>query len=392
MRHRLFIILSLFGLGMAVCSQDKTEKQAPARTPATNQVAKETRPPSADEAWMDFVRLARTLPPASSVQTNTGNPAEIERFYESKTKGYLQAADKAKDFFSRFPTDERALQARLEEYAYLVDAFQVGSTSHVARLDGVEKNLLNDSSVPEQIRLQIRVNSLERAAASRRTEGFLAVLDTYEKEAWKLQHEFPQRPEGHSMLMKIAQLWLSNDELDRARAIAARIASSSAPPQVQAQAEMMIKHFGLLGKPLALKFRAVDGREVDLAKLRGKVVLIDFWATWCPACLAEIPNLTATYGRLHEKGFEIVGINLDYAKQNLDFVTRRAGMTWPQHFDGQDQENSLAQQFSVVLLPTMWLVDKQGVLRNLSGGVNLEQKVEKLLAEKPEGTAAPASN
>jgi thiol-disulfide isomerase/thioredoxin len=390
MRHRLFIALGLFSLGIAACSQDKGGK--PAQGTPTNQVAKETRPQSADEAWIDFVRLARTLPPASSVQTNTGNPVEIERFYESKAKGYVQAADKAKDFFSRFPNDDRALQARLEEYAYLVDAFQVGSTSHVARLDGVEKKLLTDSAVPEQIRLQIRVNSLERAAASKRTEGFLAVLDTYEKEAWKLQSEFPQRPEGYSMLMKIAQLWLSNDELERARAVAARIASHAAPPEAKARAEMMIKHFELLGKPLALKFRAVDGREVDLRKLRGKVVLVDFWATWCQPCLMEIPKVTAAYTRLHDKGFEIVGINLDYEKRNLDFVTQRAGMTWPQHFDGQGSDNEFAQQFGVALIPTMWLVDKQGVLRDLNGGVNLEQKVEKLLAEKPEATATPASN
>ncbi len=392
MRHRLFTILGVFILGMAACSQDKTEKSNQAEAPATNQVTQETRPASADEVWLDFVRIARKLPPASSIQTNTGNPAEIERFYESKAKGYVQAADKAKEFFSRFPKDERALQARLEEYAYLVDALQVGSTSHVARLDGVEKNLLNDASVPEEIRLQIRVNSLERVAASRRTEGSRVVLDTYEKEAWKLQSEFPQRPEGYSMLMKIAQLWLSNDEPERARAVAVRITSHSAPPEAKARAEMMIKHFSLLGKPLALKFQAVDGREVDLEKLRGKAVLIDFWATWCQPCLIEIPKVTAAYARLRDKGFEIVGINLDYEKRNLDSVTQRAGMTWPQHFDGQGPENELAQRFGVGLIPTMWLVDKRGVLRDLSGGINLEQKVEKLLAEKTDGNASPVSN
>jgi len=392
MRRRLFIVVNALALGIAACSQEKAKTPPPAATPATNQVAKETQTRSADELWMDFVRTVRTLPPASAAQTNTVDPAEIERFHEAKAKGYIQAADKAKDFFSQYPGDERALQARLEEYAYLVDAFQVGSTSHVARLDGAEKKLLGDSSVPEEIRLQIRVNSLERAAASRRTEGFLAVLDTYEKEAWKLQDEFPQRPEGYSMLMKIAQLWLSNDQPERARAVASHVASHSEPSEARVRAEMMLKHFTLLGKPIALKFRAADGREVDLQKLRGKVVLIDFWATWCQPCLIEIPKVTAAYRRLRDKGFEIVGINLDYEKRNLDYVTQRAGMTWPQHFDGQGSENEWAQHFGVGLIPTMWLVDKQGVLRDLNGAGSLEQKVEKLLAEKPEVSASPASN
>src|SRR5471030_1254825 len=70
----------------------------------------------------------------------------------------------------------------------------------------------------------------------------------------------------------------------------------------------------ILDKPLDLKFTAVDGKKVDLADMRGKVVLIDFWATWCPPCRAEVPDVVATYKKYHDQGFEVVGISLDQDK------------------------------------------------------------------------------
>ena len=132
-----------------------------------------------------------------------------------------------------------------------------------------------------------------------------------------------------------------------------------------------------------IKFAALDGREVDLEKLRGKVVLIDFWATWCGPCVGEIPEVLKTYQKLHDQGFEIVGISLDTDRAKLDSFLKDKGMTWPQYFDGKGWQNDISSKFGINSIPTMWLVNKQGMLISTDARGDLENQVTKLLTEQP---------
>ena len=134
-------------------------------------------------------------------------------------------------------------------------------------------------------------------------------------------------------------------------------------------------------KPLEMKFTAVDGREVDVSKLQGKVVLIDFWATWCGPCVAELPNVLKAYKELHPKGFEIVGISLDGEKSELEAFVKEKGMEWPQYFDGKGWQNEIATKYGIQSIPAMWLLNKKGMVVNTAARGNLEEQVTKLLAE-----------
>jgi len=148
----------------------------------------------------------------------------------------------------------------------------------------------------------------------------------------------------------------------------------------------------LISKPLELAFTAADGRLVDVAKLRGKVVLVDFWATWCPPCLEEIPNIVAVYRTYHDQGFEIVGITFDQApdlakpakrqktaEQVLAF-TREHGMPWPQYYDGTYWQNPFGKRYGIRGIPAMFLLDKEGMVVSTNArGPSLEATVKKLL-------------
>ena len=128
---------------------------------------------------------------------------------------------------------------------------------------------------------------------------------------------------------------------------------------------------------------------MDLAKLRGKVVLLDFWATWCPPCVEEVPTLVETYAQFKDKGFEIVGVSLDSDKDALAAFTKENKMPWPQFFDGKGWDSELAQRFNIQAVPTMWLLDREGKLADASPRDRLKQAVEAALA-KP-AAAKPAA-
>lgn len=152
-------------------------------------------------------------------------------------------------------------------------------------------------------------------------------------------------------------------------------------PPIQSMVEGIRVTADLKKKPIDLKFTAVDGTEVDLAKMRGKVVLIDFWATWCGPCVAELPNVIKAYEKLHSKGFEIVGISLDQDKAKLEAFTKDKGMAWVQFFDGKGWQNEISSRFSIRSIPAMWLIDKKGMLVSTNVRGKLEAEVEKRLAE-----------
>jgi thiol-disulfide isomerase/thioredoxin len=127
----------------------------------------------------------------------------------------------------------------------------------------------------------------------------------------------------------------------------------------------------------------IAGKPLSVANYKGKVVLIDFWATWCPPCRMELPNILAAYKKYHDAGFEVIGINLDQDRQQLDEFLKAQNLPWPQYNDGKFWDTKLVVKYGVSQLPTTWLLDRRGIIidRDLRGE-DLTAAVAKALANK----------
>ena len=104
----------------------------------------------------------------------------------------------------------------------------------------------------------------------------------------------------------------------------------------------------------------LDGKTVSLADYRGKLVLLDFWATWCGPCIAELPNVKEVYEKYHDKGFEIIAISLDTDEAALRKFIREHQLPWRQTFDGAGWKTPLVQQYGIRGIPAQFLIDREG--------------------------------
>ena len=191
-------------------------------------------------------------------------------------------------------------------------------------------------------------------------------------------HRYPDDPKASSMQVRRADLLIKADPA-KVRPLLDELAASN-DPKVAAAARGRLEQQALAGAPLDWKFTAVDGREVDFSQLRGRVILIDYWASWCPDCLRALPSVLAAYRKYHDKGFDIVGISLDSDQDALLAFLKKHAMPWPQQYDGKGFDTALAARYGVRGIPEMWLVGTDG--RVAATGVqadDLDVQIFKLL-------------
>jgi peroxiredoxin len=169
----------------------------------------------------------------------------------------------------------------------------------------------------------------------------------------------------------LAQGYIARDEFDKAEVYLqeVRAAGDIASPKLRQMTEMMLKRIPILrklkiGNPaLPIDAMTTAGDRITLESYRGRVLLVDFWASWCKPCRQEMPTVKSVYREFHEKGFEILGISLDQSEASFRGYIEELGITWPQIFDGRGWKNSVGQQYGINSIPATFLLDRNGTIR-----------------------------
>ena len=134
----------------------------------------------------------------------------------------------------------------------------------------------------------------------------------------------------------------------------------------------------------------LDGKRHSLSEYRGKIVLLDFWATWCKPCTIEMPVMQACYEKMHDQGFVVLAVNeLEDDARVRDHI-RQYGHTFPVLMD---RDNTVANQFGVFGLPVSVFIDEQGVVQEyIKGGLLNEQRITDIVTRIHNGDSKHGSS
>jgi thiol-disulfide isomerase/thioredoxin len=372
-------------------AEDK-EKSKPAKTEAA--AADPFKVPDAGPAeLLDFIERVLKLRPTES-EYELGNAFRIKQ-----CKAMLAAADR---ILAGKPDEEQAetaVQYRLRSLAMLE---QMGDTEAPKLLaafpDDLEK--AGRAALARQVRrplLQMRLYK----AFSASSEELNKAID----EVKQFIGKSPQASDLELVFMATQMLEMKGPAEQAANAYRefGKLYAASEDKMlasVGARMEGAARRVTLLGKPMKIEGKLVDGQPLKWADYHGKVVLVMFWATWCGPCRAELPEIKECYDAYHARGFEVLGISCDNDRHDLEGFLKEQEIPWKTLFSDEAKStgmnNPMADYYGIVGVPTLMLVGKDGKVVSMSlRGPKLREELAKVLGpitEVKEKKTAPTPN
>ncbi|HUB67076.1 MAG TPA: TlpA disulfide reductase family protein [Candidatus Methylacidiphilales bacterium] len=371
------ILAALFLSCSLAIGADSSPPSAPL-PPATDDLSQYK---TADALWTHIQTQSQSL----STDINGGNLQGIKTLIPQ-----IQASANA--FVKQYPNDTHVWDAKMivAGTGILAMRIHLAGAPTLEQISGQFAAVADDKAAPQKLRAEANLSEISLAIQGAvENSGDAAKWDAADAKIADFEKEFGSGfslDGAHPIIAVIRsqemQILKGSGNTARYQALVQKLASDPQPEiAAMAQQELAAQKqlVDLKAKPVDLKFTAVDGAAIDLAKMRGKVILIDFWATWCPPCREEVPDVVAAYKKYHDQGFEVVGISLDQNKDSLLAFTKQNGMTWPQYFDGKGWDNAISKSFGIDAIPAMWLVDKKGMVVTTDGRDNLAGQIEQLL-------------
>jgi thiol-disulfide isomerase/thioredoxin len=366
---RVVVAVSLVAGGIALGAD---EKPATPAQPATTTPAAGAR--NFDSVMQDVLKDGQAL------QSALPSPAALSD--EAKRN---EAAPKAIPALKRIVADLKELKATGDPRAAQIAQGESQLTSMLAMLGDkdaqsqLEKDA-KDADSAKAIDAQSSLLLVRWVKASKDAAVQQELLD----DAQKLATAHPDSMPVTMSLLGMGELGAATPALAKQAKQAAVAMNTPVAKQMKEQVDAEQKLASMENKRLTIEGVKLDGSKFSTADWKGKVIFVDFWATWCGPCKAELPRVKKAYADYHAKGLEVLGVSCDNEGAALQkFLDENKDMPWPQLFDVHHPGwHPLATSYGINGIPTMFLIDKKGVLRSVTARQNFEEMIPQLLAEK----------
>lgn len=282
-------------------------------------------------------------------------------------------------FLSRYPKDERVFDARLRLAAILAAEGKMNNVpsqvdealrvlGELEKTPGIPNEKLADAGFQRASLLmqnQIGKTDRMREAVISAARGFTT--------------RYPGDRRGPRLLVEAATI--CDDTPNLKRTLLEEALAQTREDSLKARISDDFKKLDALGKPLELKISALQGGTIDLASLRGRVVVLIFWSADSPHSLLWLRSFRQAWEELPRDQVRVVTVSLDESRKTLDERVKDLPPSWPTHFDGKGWESPLARSLGINALPTVWILDKKGVVRTLNARESYLTWIRQLLRE-----------
>ncbi len=268
-----------------------------------------------------------------------------------------------RQYLAQHPGDEHSFEARLRLARLLRRRGDLQSSQKAIAESQQIMDQLEKTATPEQ-RAEIEFTRIAGMMRSYHKNN-VAQRDDLLNATRRFQFDHPADRRLASLLTEIATLFDSDPKTkDALLSDALRLATDE---ELKARISDDLKRVELLGKELPLHFTALDGKEVDLANLHGKVVLVLFFATWSPPSMEALASVQKAVAHFPKDGpVAALGINLDEKREPVVEALAKEHVTWPVAYDGKSWAGPVVRSLGINTLPTLWLIDAQGRLRSIN--------------------------